>query len=66
MPADPAAEASSPSNDSTVRDAVMKSKGLSMIDDLDAEEDTTLYRYEVVNMRDVPVREHHVTANFIF
>jgi hypothetical protein len=30
---------------------------------VDAPEDASL-RYEVVNMRDVPVREHHVTANF--
>ena len=42
MPAETMAEASSPSNDSAVRDAVMKSKGLSMIDDLDAEEEPLL------------------------
>ena len=30
---------------------------------VDAPEDAAL-RYETVNMRDIPVREHHVTANY--
>ena len=30
---------------------------------LDAEEDPEL-RYEVINVRDLPVREHFVTANY--
>ena len=38
----PEEAASSPSNNDSVRDAVMKSKGLNMIDDLDAEEEPLL------------------------